>query len=87
LLIGKPLPLDALQVIGDGLLVALRQEVQEASGLADECISALRGRGWRGDELADSLEARLGAAPIRLLKPLTVDLDELATVLEGRPCL
>ena len=42
--------------------------------------------GWEGDqELADSLEARLGTAPSRLLRPLAVDLEELATVLEGDP--
>ena len=88
LLIGRPLPDDALQLIGDGLLVALRQEVQEAPELAGECVAALRVRGWQGDdELADSLEARLGTAPIRFLKPLAVDLEELAMVLEGGPCL
>jgi hypothetical protein len=86
LLIGQPLPDDALQLIGDGLLVALRQEVPEAPRLAGECASALRVRGWEGDdELADSLEARLGTAPIRLLKPLAVDLEELAMALEGDP--
>jgi hypothetical protein len=86
LLFGKPLPNNALQLIGDGLLVALRQEVQEASGLAGECVAALRVRGWQGDDdLADSLEARLGMAPIRLLRPLAVDLEELAIVLEGDP--
>jgi hypothetical protein len=80
------LPNNALQLIGDGLLVALRQEVQEASGLAGECVAALRVRGWQGDDdLADSLEARLGMAPIRLLRPLAVDLEELAIVLEGDP--
>ena len=86
LLIGQPLPDDGLQLIGDGLLGALRQEVPEAPRLAGECASALRVRGWEGDdELADSLEARLGTAPIRLLKPLVVDLEELAMVLEGDP--
>lgn len=86
LLIGKPLSNDALQLIGDGLLVSLQQEVQQAAGLAHECVAALRVRGWQGDdELADLLEARLGTAPIRLLKPLEVDLEELAMVLEGDP--
>jgi hypothetical protein len=46
----------------------------------------LRARGWDGDEeLADSLLARLGAAPARLRKPLPVDLEELAMVREGDP--
>ena len=85
-LIGKPWPEQALQLIGDALQVALRQEVTEAPGLAGECIVALRARGWEGDEeLADSLESGLGTAPSRLLRPLAVDLEELATVLEGDP--
>jgi hypothetical protein len=85
-LISKPWPEHALQLIGDGLLVALGQGVQEASRTAGECIAALRERDWEGDdELADSLEARLGTAPTRLLRPLAVDLEELAMVLEGDP--
>jgi hypothetical protein len=85
-LISKPWPEHSLQLIGDGLLVALGHGVQEASKPAGECVAALRERDWEGDdELADSLEARLGTAPIRLLRPLAVDLDELAMVLEGDP--
>lgn len=86
LLTGKPLPDDALQLIGDGLLAALRQGIPEASGLARDCVAALRARGWWGDEeLAEALEAGLGTGPARLLKPLAIDLEELATVLEGDP--
>ncbi len=82
----RPWPDDALQLIGDGLLAALQQEFEEAAGLAGECVSALRVRGWSGDEeLADALGARLGTGVIRLLKPLAVDLEELAMVLEGDP--
>jgi hypothetical protein len=67
-LIGSPWPEDSLQLIGDGLQLALRQEVKEASGLAAECVAALRARDWEGDEeLAVSLEASLGTAPARLL--------------------
>jgi hypothetical protein len=85
-LLSKPWPEHALQLIGDGLLVALGQGVQAASRTAGECVAALRERDWEGDdELADSLEAPLGTAPIRLLKPLAVDLEELAMVLEGDP--
>jgi len=66
-------PDDALQLIGDALLVALRREVEEAAGLAGECVSALRVRGWQGDEeLADALG-------------VPVDLEELAMALEGDP--
>jgi hypothetical protein len=57
----RPWPDDALQLIGDGLFAALQQEVEEVAGLASECVSALRVRGWQGDEeLTDSLETRLG---------------------------
>ena len=85
-LTSEPWPEHSLQLIGDGLLVALGQGVQDASRPAGACVVALRERDWEGDdELADSLEARLGTAPIRLLRPLTVDLEELATVLEGDP--
>jgi len=85
-LIGSPWPEDALQLIGDGLQVAIRQEIKEAPGLAAECVAALRARAWEGDgDLADSLEASLGTAPTRLLRPLAVDLEELAMVLEGDP--
>lgn len=82
----RPWPGDALQLIGDGLLVALRLEVEEAAVLAGECVSALRVRGWPGDEeLAEALGARLGMGATRLLRPLVVDLEELAMVLEGDP--
>ena len=47
---------------------------------------ALRERGWDGDdELADQLGALLGTSPTPLLRPLPVDLEELAGVLEGDP--
>jgi hypothetical protein len=41
-LISKPWPEHSLQLIGDGILVALGQGVQEASGPASECVAALR---------------------------------------------
>lgn len=86
LLTGRPWPEDALQLIGDGLLVALRQRVHGAGELVARCAAMLRTREWDGDEeLADALLARLGTAPTRLLKPLAVDLEELAMVLEGDP--
>jgi hypothetical protein len=45
---------DVLQLAGDGLLVALAQDVQRAAGLAGHCAAELRERGWEGDEdLAD----------------------------------
>ncbi|HEY5843581.1 MAG TPA: UPF0158 family protein [Mycobacterium sp.] len=46
----------------------------------------LRGRGWVGDdELADELDALLGDGAAQPLRLLPVDLEELATVLEGDP--
>ena len=73
-------------MIGDGLLVAMAQHIEDAAGLADACASALRDRGWDGDdELADQLDALSGAGPIPLLRPVPVDLEELAGVLEGDP--
>ena len=80
-----PWPEQALQLIGDGLISAVSQRVDSAEGLARECVTALRDRDWEGDqELADGLDARLGG-PATLLRPLPVDLDELASVLEGDP--
>ena len=79
-------PDDALQLIGDGVLVALSQGIPGASELADTCAELLGERRWRGDdELATALLASLGKAPTPLLKPLPVDLDELGSTLEGDP--
>jgi hypothetical protein len=71
-----------LQLVGDGLLVALSQGVAGATDLAAACAASLRDRGWRGDhELAAHLDA--GPAPAPRLRPLPVALDELADVLES----
>lgn len=49
-------------------------------------VAALRERSWEGDDvLADQLEAWLGSGVVRDLRPLPVDLDELAGILEGDP--
>jgi hypothetical protein len=81
-----PWPEDCLQLAGDGLRVALGQHVGGAEALARECVARLRTREWDGDDdLADALEAQLGSGPVRLLRPLAVDLEELAMVLEGDP--
>src|SRR5581483_5768485 len=56
----------------------------EAPDLAAECAGRLRQRGWDGDdELADQLDAACGMAPVPMLRPLPVDLEELAMLLEG----
>jgi hypothetical protein len=66
---------EVLQLVGDGLLSI------PADALARDCVQRLRRRGLDGDaELADALEGR--AADLR---PLAVDVEELATILEGDP--
>jgi len=81
-----PGPYDALQLLGDGLAAALAQDLEGAAELALACVGALRERGFYGDDdLADHLEALAGKrAPLPLVA-LPVDLDDLATVLEGDP--
>ena len=84
LLNGVQWPDHALQLIGDGVLVALEQGVPGVSGLADTCAELLGRRRWDGDdELATALLARLGKVPTPLLKPLPVDLEDLALAMEG----
>ncbi|WP_407342180.1 UPF0158 family protein [Pengzhenrongella phosphoraccumulans] len=79
-------PEDALQLIGDGLLRVLPAPTGGIDEAAHRCVAALQGRGWEGDaDLAASLEAALGSGPIPMLRPLPVDLEELAGVLEGDP--
>lgn len=79
---------DALQLAGEGLVVALAQKVDGASELAGRCVEALRERGWDGDDiLAERLAAALGIGPLPLLRPVPVDLDELSLTLEGDPDL
>lgn len=79
-------PDHALQLLGDGVLIVLRAQAEGAREAARRCVTALRERSWQGDvELADSIDALLGTGPTPLLKPLPVDLAELAVVLEGDP--
>ena len=75
-----------LQLAGDGLLDALAKDVEGAVDLAAQCAAALRERCWDGDEeLADQLQAALGRGATPLLRSLPVDLEELASLLEGDP--
>jgi Uncharacterised protein family (UPF0158) len=77
---------EVLQLAGDGLLDAVGQGVPEAAGVAAECAAALRERGWAGDEdLADQLEAVLNLGATPMLRQLPVDLEQLASLLEGDP--
>lgn len=64
-----------LQLAGEGLLA------NPAHPLARECAERLRRRGLDGDaELADALETRPSD-----LRALSVDVEELASILEGDP--
>jgi hypothetical protein len=82
----EPWPADCLQLIGDGVLAAVRNGVDGSVELARDCVRAVRERRWEGDdELAEALEAALGKRPIPMLRPLPVDLEELSMVLEGDP--
>ena len=82
----KPWPGDSLQLIGDGLLAAVRNSIEGAARLATACVEALHERDWDGDQdLADALEAALGNGPTPMLRPSSVDLEELAMILEGDP--
>ena len=83
---GAPWPDDSLQLIGDGLVAAVRTGANGSVELARVCVIALGERRWDGDqELAEALEAALGAGPTPMLRPLPVDLEELAMILEGDP--
>ncbi|MDQ1009293.1 hypothetical protein QFZ82_003778 [Streptomyces sp. V4I23] len=54
--------------------------------MAASFLGALQERGFRGDrELADRLRTATGYAAIPLLRPLAVDLEMLAMLLEGDP--
>lgn len=84
--LGQEWPADSLQLIGDGLRAAVADGADGAVDLALTCVEALRERGWDGDrELAETLDAALGNGPTPMLRPLPVDLEELAMILEGDP--
>ena len=77
---------EVLQLAGDCILDAVAQGVPEAPELAAQCAALLRKRTWDGDEeLADQLEAVLSLGPTPMLRPLPVDLEQLASALEGDP--
>ena len=77
---------DALQLAGEGLMAAVIQRVEGAPELVRHLVLALRQRGWDGDDdLASQLDAMLGTGPAPMLRPLPVDRDQLAGILEGDP--
>lgn len=79
----QPLPGDALQLIGDGLLVALALQSSCAADLTVACVRALRERGGTATTSwpIDWTRCSEPAPPW----PLPVDLEELAGVMEGDP--
>lgn len=86
LLMSGPWPKEGLQLVGDAVLVAVASGASEASVLARRCVVALGQRDWEGDvELAAALSAAGGDGPTPMLRPVPVDLEELASVLEGDP--
>lgn len=79
-------PEEVLQLIGDALLVAVTSGSANTHDLARACAARLQARGWDGHvDLAEALAARLGDGPQPLLRPVAVDLEELAGVREGDP--
>jgi hypothetical protein len=77
-----------LQLAGDGLRVALATRERGAHELALKCIEMLNERWWDGDEeLVQQLRVALGDAEQPSLAPITVDLEQLASLLEGDPLL
>ncbi|NEA48491.1 hypothetical protein G3I35_20030 [Streptomyces sp. SID10815] len=77
---------EVLQLAGDGVAGAAAQNLPGAAEMAALFLAALQERGFRGDEeLADRLHAATGDAAILLLRPLAVDLEMLAMLLEGDP--
>lgn len=83
---GTPWPEYSLQLIGDGLLLARAADGDRSRDPATRCLAQLRARDWDGDaELAAALAVTVEDAPLPMLRPLPVDLDELAAVLEGDP--
>ena len=82
--VGVDVESEVPQLAGDGLVLAALARVAGAAELAAACAAALRERGWAGDEeLAVELDVAAGRRPPSGLKPLGVNLEELAEVLES----
>ncbi|WP_306965051.1 UPF0158 family protein [Streptomyces afghaniensis] len=75
---------EVLQLTGDGVAGAAARGLPGAAEMAASFIGELQERGFRGDEeLAHQLRTAMGDAAIPLLRPLAVDLEMLAMLLEG----
>ena len=65
------------------MLAALEQRADGATKAAGRMLAALRERSWEGDDvLADQLEVWLGGGVVRYPRPLPLDLDEPAGILD-----
>jgi hypothetical protein len=74
------------QLAGDGLVCALAQQLPLAQQLVDEVAGVLRQRDWDGDaELADQIAPAVADPDQVPLRPLHIDLEQLAAILEGDP--
>jgi Uncharacterised protein family (UPF0158) len=83
---GRDLLQSTPQLTGDGLLCALAQQLPAAPPLAAELVAIVRHRDWDGDaELADQLDPPSSVPGQMPLRPLPVDLEQLAAILEGDP--
>ena len=83
---GPAVPENGLHAFGDWVLAALEQHAGGAAEAAGRMVAALRERDWEGDDvLADQLDALLGSGAMPDLRPLPVDLDELAGHPRRRP--
>lgn len=79
-------PMEVAQLAGSGLLLALDDRLADSHDLARRLADDLRDRMWSGDdELAHELDVARGASDGPDLRPIPVDLEELAMNLEGNP--
>jgi hypothetical protein len=77
---------EVLQLAGDGVAEAAARGLPGAAEMAALFVGELQERGFRGDEeLAHQLRTAMGDAAMPLLRPLAVDLEMLAMLLEGDP--
>ncbi|MDH6626502.1 hypothetical protein M2271_004319 [Streptomyces sp. LBL] len=77
---------EVLQLAGDGVAEAAVRGMPGAAEMAALFLGALQERGFRGDEeLADRLRTVMGDAATPLLRPIPVDMEMLAMLLEGDP--
>lgn len=81
-------PDDALQLLGDAVVIRARERGHDIQAAARRCVRELQERDWEGDaELAAEIQSVLGWSPTPLLRSLPVDLEDLGCMLEGDPLM